>query len=170
MRSCLSPSTQVVFFTVFHERFVEDKIRQFVDLCSISNVGPFVQQQVLELVSSVTSFGTSNKLGVYDVCVGVGLHACVVTPVFWLLHPRALSARPRRHQHGGDEYQPEERSRMYQGHFISLSMSLCLSLSVSLSLPPSTHPVLPCCSTVCPSVFVSHPPSLSPSPSPSLAR
>ncbi|XP_063055866.1 meckelin [Engraulis encrasicolus] len=29
---------QVVFFTVFHERFIEDKIRQFVDLCSISNV------------------------------------------------------------------------------------------------------------------------------------
>ncbi|CAL8290844.1 unnamed protein product [Merluccius merluccius] len=29
---------QVVFFTVFHERFVEDKIRQFVDLCSISNI------------------------------------------------------------------------------------------------------------------------------------
>uniref|UniRef100_UPI003AAA338D meckelin isoform X1 n=1 Tax=Centroberyx gerrardi TaxID=166262 RepID=UPI003AAA338D len=29
---------QVIFFTVVHERFVEDKIRQFVDLCSISNV------------------------------------------------------------------------------------------------------------------------------------
>ncbi|KAL2083917.1 hypothetical protein ACEWY4_019435 [Coilia grayii] len=29
---------QVVFFAVFYERFVEDKIRQFVDLCSISNV------------------------------------------------------------------------------------------------------------------------------------
>ncbi|KAG7282199.1 hypothetical protein CRUP_034946 [Coryphaenoides rupestris] len=29
---------EVVFFTVFHERFVEDKIRQFVDLCSISNI------------------------------------------------------------------------------------------------------------------------------------
>ncbi|XP_018618484.1 meckelin [Scleropages formosus] len=29
---------QVLFFTVFHERFVEDKIRQFVDLCSISNI------------------------------------------------------------------------------------------------------------------------------------
>ncbi|MBN3315291.1 MKS3 protein, partial [Atractosteus spatula] len=28
---------QMVFFTVFYERFVEDKIRQFVDLCSISN-------------------------------------------------------------------------------------------------------------------------------------
>lgn len=29
---------QVTFFTVIHEHFVEDKIRQFVDLCSISNV------------------------------------------------------------------------------------------------------------------------------------
>ncbi|XP_041101457.1 meckelin-like isoform X2 [Polyodon spathula] len=29
---------QVIFFTVFYERFVEDKIRQFVDLCSMSNI------------------------------------------------------------------------------------------------------------------------------------
>ncbi|XP_028983915.1 meckelin [Betta splendens] len=29
---------QVMFFTVFYEHFVEDKIRQFVDLCSISNI------------------------------------------------------------------------------------------------------------------------------------
>uniref|UniRef100_A0AAQ4S3Z4 Transmembrane protein 67 n=1 Tax=Gasterosteus aculeatus aculeatus TaxID=481459 RepID=A0AAQ4S3Z4_GASAC len=29
---------QGIFFTVFYEHFVEDKIRQFVDLCSISNV------------------------------------------------------------------------------------------------------------------------------------
>ncbi|XP_068613254.1 meckelin [Brachionichthys hirsutus] len=29
---------QVIYFTVFHERFVEDKIRQFVDLCSVSNI------------------------------------------------------------------------------------------------------------------------------------
>ncbi|XP_055066491.2 meckelin [Misgurnus anguillicaudatus] len=29
---------QIIFFTVIHERFVEDKIRQFVDLCSISNI------------------------------------------------------------------------------------------------------------------------------------
>lgn len=31
-------SMQVIFFTVFYEHFVEDKIRQFVDLCCISNV------------------------------------------------------------------------------------------------------------------------------------
>ncbi|KAI1894152.1 hypothetical protein AGOR_G00112870 [Albula goreensis] len=29
---------QMLFFTVVHERFVEDRIRQFVDLCSISNI------------------------------------------------------------------------------------------------------------------------------------
>ncbi|KAF7691901.1 meckelin [Silurus meridionalis] len=29
---------QIIFFSVFYDRFVEDKIRQFVDLCSISNV------------------------------------------------------------------------------------------------------------------------------------
>uniref|UniRef100_A0A671MD16 Meckelin-like n=1 Tax=Sinocyclocheilus anshuiensis TaxID=1608454 RepID=A0A671MD16_9TELE len=29
---------QITFFKVIHERFVEDKIRQFVDLCSISNI------------------------------------------------------------------------------------------------------------------------------------
>uniref|UniRef100_A0AAZ3R725 Meckelin n=1 Tax=Oncorhynchus tshawytscha TaxID=74940 RepID=A0AAZ3R725_ONCTS len=29
---------QIIFSSAFHERFVEDKIRQFVDLCSISNI------------------------------------------------------------------------------------------------------------------------------------
>lgn len=29
---------QIIFFSVFYERFVEDKIRQFVDLCCMSNV------------------------------------------------------------------------------------------------------------------------------------
>ncbi|KAM6910050.1 meckelin [Xenentodon cancila] len=29
---------QVIFFTVFYEHFVENKIRQFVDLCSVSNI------------------------------------------------------------------------------------------------------------------------------------
>lgn len=32
----------MIYFTVFHEHFVEDKIRQFVDLCSISNVSAIV--------------------------------------------------------------------------------------------------------------------------------
>lgn len=32
---------QIVFFGVFYERFIEDKIRQFVDLCCMSNVSTF---------------------------------------------------------------------------------------------------------------------------------
>jgi len=32
---------QIVFFAVFYERFIEDKIRQFVDLCCMSNVSTF---------------------------------------------------------------------------------------------------------------------------------
>ncbi|XP_021118294.1 meckelin isoform X3 [Heterocephalus glaber] len=34
--------TQMVFFVGFYERFVEDKIRQFVDLCSVSNISVFL--------------------------------------------------------------------------------------------------------------------------------
>lgn len=30
-----------MFFAVFYERFIEDKIRQFVDLCCMSNVSTF---------------------------------------------------------------------------------------------------------------------------------
>ncbi|XP_069076570.1 meckelin isoform X1 [Pleurodeles waltl] len=33
---------QMGFFAVFYERFVEDKIRQFVDLCSMSNISVFL--------------------------------------------------------------------------------------------------------------------------------
>lgn len=33
---------QAVFFAVFYERFVEDKIRQFVDLCCMSNISVFL--------------------------------------------------------------------------------------------------------------------------------
>ncbi|XP_076869270.1 meckelin [Brachyhypopomus gauderio] len=36
---------QVTFFSVFYERFVEDKIRQFVDLCSISNISVLLFSQ-----------------------------------------------------------------------------------------------------------------------------
>ncbi|KFO35277.1 Meckelin [Fukomys damarensis] len=32
----------IVFFAGFYERFVEDKIRQFVDLCSVSNISVFL--------------------------------------------------------------------------------------------------------------------------------
>ncbi|KAF7246323.1 Meckelin, partial [Varanus komodoensis] len=33
---------QIVYFSVFYERFVEDKIRQFVDLCCMSNISVFL--------------------------------------------------------------------------------------------------------------------------------
>ncbi|XP_076112599.1 meckelin-like [Mytilus galloprovincialis] len=33
---------QWIFFTLIYERFVEDKVRQFVDLCSMSNISVFV--------------------------------------------------------------------------------------------------------------------------------
>uniref|UniRef100_A0A4W3IK67 Transmembrane protein 67 n=1 Tax=Callorhinchus milii TaxID=7868 RepID=A0A4W3IK67_CALMI len=33
---------QITFCTLFYERFVEDKIRQFVDLCSMSNISVFI--------------------------------------------------------------------------------------------------------------------------------
>uniref|UniRef100_A0A9L0RLJ7 Transmembrane protein 67 n=1 Tax=Equus caballus TaxID=9796 RepID=A0A9L0RLJ7_HORSE len=33
---------EIVFFAVFYERFIEDKIRQFVDLCCMSNISVFL--------------------------------------------------------------------------------------------------------------------------------
>ncbi|XP_069847161.1 meckelin isoform X1 [Dipodomys merriami] len=33
---------QIVYFAAFYERFIEDKIRQFVDLCSMSNISVFL--------------------------------------------------------------------------------------------------------------------------------
>ncbi|XP_043922225.1 meckelin [Protopterus annectens] len=33
---------QIIFFSFFYERFVEDQIRQFVDLCSMSNISVFI--------------------------------------------------------------------------------------------------------------------------------
>ena len=43
---------QIVFFAVFYERFIEDKIRQFVDLCCMSNVSTFW----LYLATDISSF------------------------------------------------------------------------------------------------------------------
>lgn len=33
---------QIIFFAVFYERFVEDKLSQFVDLCCVSNISVFL--------------------------------------------------------------------------------------------------------------------------------
>ncbi|XP_077023319.1 meckelin isoform X2 [Tamandua tetradactyla] len=35
-------SIQILFFAAFYERFIEDKIRQFVDLCCMSNISVFL--------------------------------------------------------------------------------------------------------------------------------
>lgn len=94
---------QVIYFTVFHEHFVEDKIRQFVDLCSISNVSRKCESRVSEFLC----------LGLYNLSFNsrsfLDLGAAVIAPLFWLLHPRALRSRTRRHKHGGNEQQPETR-------------------------------------------------------------
>ncbi|KFP15504.1 Meckelin, partial [Egretta garzetta] len=37
---------QVIFFSVFYERFVEDKISQFIDLCSLSNISVFLLSHI----------------------------------------------------------------------------------------------------------------------------
>lgn len=37
-----SAVVQWVFYTFIYERFIEDKIRQYVDLCSMSNVSVFI--------------------------------------------------------------------------------------------------------------------------------
>ena len=34
----LFPQSQRLYVVVFHERFIEDKIHQFIDLCSVANV------------------------------------------------------------------------------------------------------------------------------------
>lgn len=39
-----------------------------------------------------------------------GVRVSAVAPVFRVLHPREVSARTRRHEHGGDEYEPQKRS------------------------------------------------------------
>ena len=35
---------QWLFFTLIWERFVEDKVRQFVDLCSMANISVFIME------------------------------------------------------------------------------------------------------------------------------
>ncbi|XP_059749139.1 meckelin isoform X5 [Bos taurus] len=41
-RAPLQLHGSIVFFAVFYERFIEDKIRQFVDLCCMSNISVFL--------------------------------------------------------------------------------------------------------------------------------
>lgn len=96
----------MIYFTVFHEHFVEDKIRQFVDLCSISNVSGNATGMFLSF-SVWGEKNVSHRQTLYTFIVD--LRAAVISPLFWLLHPRALRSRTRRHKHGGNEQQSEER-------------------------------------------------------------
>uniref|UniRef100_A0A2K5Z4P8 Transmembrane protein 67 n=1 Tax=Mandrillus leucophaeus TaxID=9568 RepID=A0A2K5Z4P8_MANLE len=73
---------QIVFFAVFYERFIEDKIRQFVDLCSMSNISVFLLSHKCfgyyihdegYSFSSVLYYGNEATLLVFDL-----LFFCVV--------------------------------------------------------------------------------------------
>ena len=37
-----SAACQWIFYTLFYQRFIEDKVRQYVDLCSMSNISVFI--------------------------------------------------------------------------------------------------------------------------------
>lgn len=58
----------------------------------------------------------------------VGFRPTTLPPMFWLLHPRAISARPLRYQHGRDELQLEERSCVYSDRLHTLlALKTCLN-------------------------------------------
>lgn len=82
---------------------MEDKIRQFVDLCSISNVSGKCDGHEFLHVDKPSLTGRICSCSFLDLC------ASVIAPLFWLLHPWAFRSRTRRHKHGGNEQQPEER-------------------------------------------------------------
>lgn len=61
-RCYVFPFLQIIFFSVFYERFVEDKIRQFVDLCSISNVSvPSSSNLYLYLYKTISKLGMQKQ-------------------------------------------------------------------------------------------------------------
>lgn len=99
---------QVIYFTVFHEHFVEDKIRHFVDLCSISNVSKRCDFWHSRL-SPQANKPIQNKI--FCSHSFLDLRAAFIASLFWLLHPWAFCSRTCRHKHGGNEQQPKERGR-----------------------------------------------------------
>ena len=40
--SIISAVAQWIFYTFIYERFIEDRVRNYVDLCSMSNVSVFI--------------------------------------------------------------------------------------------------------------------------------
>lgn len=69
---------QVIYFTVFHEHFVEDKIRQFVDLCSISNVSENATDmfQSFSVWGKKTSYTSRSCTRLFQISVLLLSHRC----------------------------------------------------------------------------------------------
>lgn len=44
---------QIIFFAVFYERFVEDKLSQFVDLCCVSNVSISLSHLYVDILTKI---------------------------------------------------------------------------------------------------------------------
>ena len=86
---------QWIFFAFVYERFVEDKIRQFVDLCSVANVR---ENKSFSVFSPMRFFCLDQRVSAR----GTGL---------WILHPRAFGSRSRRYEHEGNESSIGARSR-----------------------------------------------------------
>ena len=76
---------------LIHERFFENKITQFTDLCSVSNVS------LLNVDDSDTA------LTIEAGFLNSGERADSAQSSVWILHPRPISSWPRRHQHERDE-------------------------------------------------------------------
>ena len=91
---------QVLMYHLFYERCVEDKVRQFVDLCSISNVG---FQSLINLFEPVCIYSNSGVVcNSYCLFVGFppsGVCACSHASLLWILHTWSVSPWICRCQH-----------------------------------------------------------------------
>lgn len=95
-------SLQVIYFTL-HKRFVKNKIHQFVDLCSISNVS----RKVFYCHTTTSAFHCFANV---NVNFSIDFSAAVLSPVLWILHPWTFCTRTCRYKHGGIKQQSEKRS------------------------------------------------------------
>lgn len=101
----------MIFFTVFYAHFVEDKIRQFVDLCSVSNVSSG---------HCMKPFFCLYGLDKHFFCVCFRADFCVylIISLLWILHSWPFGSWTCRYKHGGNEQQFEKRSRMYPNRLL----------------------------------------------------
>lgn len=70
----------------------------------------------------------------FCLCFFIDFCAAVISPLFWLLHPRTFSTWTCRYKHGGNEQQSEERGCMYTDRPHVL---LVVEFATSSSLHPS---------------------------------